>query len=151
MSDYVLGGRTAATAATANVVGAALWNPHSTIPLRVTEISWAKTVATVDNLALIRITARGTASATATPVIGNDLLRGVAPPSGAVLDVTYSAQPTLDGAVYLYRWNLPAAIGAGIFWSFRSVIRIPPGTGLALVTPVAVVLQPADVTFSWAE
>ncbi len=152
MSDYAVGGRSSATAATANHAGAALWNPHSTIPLRVTEIAWSKTVATADNLAIMRITARGTAGSTVTPTIVNDFLRGVAPPSGALLDLAaYTVQPTLDGSLYLYRWNLPAAVGAGIFWTFRTPLRVPPGTGLALVTPPGTVLQPADVTFAWTE
>lgn len=152
MSDYIVGGRTAATAATANHVGASLWNPHASIPMRITEIAWAKTVATADNLAIMRITARGTAGSTVTPTIVNDVFRGVAPPSGALLDLAaFTGQPTLDGAVYMHRWNLPAAVGAGIFWALRTPIRVPAGTGLALVTPVATILQPADVTFSWSE
>ena len=148
----MLGGRTAATAATANVAGCALWNPHASIRLRVYEIWWCKTVATVDNLALVRISARGTATSSITAVQANETDYAGAPTSGAILDVTYSAQPTIiSSTAPLMRWNLPAAVGSGAIWSFPEEIEIPAGQGLAIITPPAVILQPADVTFRWAE
>lgn len=146
-----LSGRSAATAATINAVGAALWNPHASIRLRVYEISWAKTVATVDNMALVRTTTRGTVTTIASTV-DNETDRAAVAPSGAGLDVTYTAQPTIaSAAAPLARWNLPAAIGAGFVWSLPEEWEIPPGTGLAIMTPVATILQPADVSFRWAE
>lgn len=149
--DYYAAGRSAATAATANHAGAALWNPHATIRLQVREIHWIKTVATLDNLAVQRITARGTAGSTITPTIASSSQRGVDRPSGCLIDLaTYSVQPTLEG-VPLLRTNLPSAVGAGMMWSLAEPIEIPPGAGLALITPTAVILQPADVTFRWTE
>lgn len=151
--EYSVGGRSAATAATANHVGAALWNASSTRALWVTQISWAKTVATADNIALARISARGTAGSTVTPVQQNDATYDAAPPTGALLDLAaYSAQPTvISTAAYMWRWHMPAAIGAGFILPWPGALLVPPGAGLALLTPPATVLQPADVTFWWYE
>lgn len=149
MSEYYVAGKTAATAATINNVGGALWNPGSS-PIDVFEIGWNKAVATADELAVVRITARGTATSTVTPTSVNDTENSRAPASGAVVDVTYSAQPTV-GAIYMYRWNLPASIGCGIILTFPTGIRVPGGAGLAIATPIATILQPADVMFRFAD
>lgn len=149
---YRVAGRTAATAATADNVGGALWNPHATKDITVYEVHWFKTVATTDHLALIRTTTRGTASATETPDIDNDDLNLLAPISGALLDRTYSAQPTVSGPA-MQRINLPPAIGAGMIWVFEKGIRVPPGEGLACAVPtgISTILQPADMTVVWDE
>lgn len=153
MRSYMAGNRTTATAATANVAGAALWNPSTVKSLFVTAISWSKLAAVVDNLGLVRISARGTPALTVTAVAQNDVDADATPPSGALLDAgAYSVQPTLVSATaYMFRWNLPATIGAGFMLPFPRCIRIPAGQGLCLVTPPAVILQPADVSFFWDE
>lgn|SRR3990167_3004161 len=152
MPRYAIGGRTAATAATANHAAAALWNPSSTKAIRLREVWVFKTAATVDNHGISRITARGTPGSTVTPsaTTAFDTPR-IAPQSGALLDLAaYTVQPTLGGLL-LARANLPAAIGAGFIWVFAEPIIIPPGEGMALITPEAVILQPSDVTFVWDE
>jgi hypothetical protein len=115
----------------------------------VTAISWFQTAATVSNPAVQRSSARGaTPTATVTPDIDNDWSRAVAPPSTAVLELaTFGTQPTLAGPD-LFKANLPAAIGSGFIIPFAGRgILVPPGTGLCVYTPVAVILQPADVTY----
>jgi len=144
-----VGGRSAATAATDESVGCTLWNPHASSRVWVTEVSIAKTVATVDNPALQRTSTRGTQTVTVTPDIDNSYERDISSPSGIVLDVTYSAQPTLQGP-HLSVWNLPAAVASGRVWRFDPPgLCIPFGTGLAVCTHVAVVLQPQDATYVW--
>ena len=150
MQRYSVGGRTAATVATADNFGAALWNPSTSKVVYVVEVWWFKVTATADNIEISRITARGTATSTATPDIDNDWERLVAPPSGALLDVTYSAQPTLQTPP-LMRTNLPAAIGAGFIYVFARPIKLVGSEGLGIATPVATALQAADVTFVWEE
>jgi len=146
MGRYAISGRSTATAATANHAGAAVWNASAVRQIKVVEIWWFKRVATADNIALQRITVRGTPASTVTPDIDNDLEKVVAPVSGFVLDLgVYSAEPTFSTPP-LAQTNLPASLGAGFIWVF-SGIWIPAGTGLALYTPDAVVLQPGDVTF----
>lgn len=151
--EYSVGGRTAATAATANHCGAALWNASSTRWLFITQISWAKTVATADNVGFVRISTRGTAGSTVTPAQQNDYTYDGAPPTGALLDLAaYSVQPTIiSSTAYIWRWHLPAAVGAGFILPLPAPIGVPPGAGLAIVTPPATVLQPADVGFWWYE
>lgn len=148
--QYRVAGRCVATAATADNVGAALWNPHATMDLTVDEVHFFHNVATADNPGLVRTTTRGTATLTVTPDIDNHDERLLAPITGALLDLTYSAQPTVAGP-YLHRINTPAAVGVGFLWAFPRGIRVPAGTGLAIATPVAVILQPGDVAFVWHE
>lgn len=152
MERYGVGGRSVATAATLNHAGAALWNPSTNIQLSVYEIHWFKTVATADSLGLGRITTRGTPGSTVTPDADNNFGRSKnTPGSGALLDLAaYTLQPTLATPPIL-RSNLPAAIGAGLIWVFNQPWIIPPGEGLCIFTPLAVILQPGDVNFIWDE
>ncbi len=149
---WSIGARSLATAATANHVGAQFWNPSTTIPVFVTAISLAQTAAVVSNPALKRSTARGaTPTATTTPTIASDYERALSPPSAAVLETaTFGTQPTLEG-VPLFVWNNPAAIASGYIIPFETKdmqgITVNPGAGLCIYTPVAVILQPMDVTF----
>lgn len=149
---FSVGGRSANTAATANHVAAALWNPSTAFMISVSEIWMTKTVGIVDNHQINFITTRGTAGSTVTPDIDNNYERQAAPPSGALLDLAaYSVQPTLQTPA-LSRKNLPATIGSYLFWDFRDhPIIVRPGQGLAISTPVAVVLQASDVHFVWDE
>lgn len=153
MRTYSLGGRTVATAATQNHAGAQLWNPSASRTLFVTQIAWSKTIATADNLAVVRTSARGTAGSTVSSALQDDYDYDGAPPTGAVLDLAaFSGQPTIvASASPMFRWYLPAAIGSGFIWPCPAPIKVPPGTGLALITPTATILQPADVTFAWTE
>lgn len=149
---YSVGGRSANTAATADHIAAALWNASSTKPILVREIWCFKTVATADNHALSRITARGTPGSTVTPDADNCWDHNkTAPQSGALLDLAaYSAQPTL-AAPYLCRGNLPAAIGSGFIWVFNEPLVVIAGNGIAIGTPPATILQASDFTFVWDE
>jgi hypothetical protein len=147
---YRTAGRSVATAATADNIGAALWNPHATMDLTVDEIHFFITVATTTNPGIVRITTRGTQTLTVTPDIDNHDERLLTCITGAVLDLTYSAQPTIAGP-YLDRKVFPAAVGAGWTWVFDPGIRVPAGTGLAIATPVAVILGAGDVTYVWHE
>lgn len=149
---WSIAGRPAATAATINHVGAQMWNPSSTKTVWVTAIGYSKTVATADQMALKRSTARGTVpTSTITPTIASDYDRITSPVSAAVLELaTFTTQPTLEG-VPLLQYSLPAAVASGFIMPFESKdlhgIEILPGAGLCIYTPVATILQPADVTF----
>lgn len=149
---YAVGGRTTATAATADNVAAALWNPSGSKSIEVVEVHLTKITATADNHSLIRTSTRGTQSTTVTPDADNAYNRQVTPASGAVLDVAYSAQPTVQGPA-LARQNLPAAVGAGFMWVFDRPIIVPAGTGLAIAVPtgLSVAIVASDVTFVWDE
>ena len=147
--QFRVGVRTAATAATAGHVAASLWNGASTEPLFLREIHFANTTAASANIALRRTTARGTQTASVTPSSDHEVSRAAAS-VGAVVDYTYSGQPTVD-ADELDRWMTPAVIGAGKIWIFPRRIYIPAGAGLAVATPVATVLPVSDVTFVWDE
>jgi hypothetical protein len=138
------------TGAGADNIGCALWNAHGTMDLTVDEIHFFNTVATVSNPGIIRTTTRGTVTTSVTPDIDNDELRLLAPITGAILDVDYSADPTVAGP-YLARYNLPAVIGAGLMLVFQRGIRVPAGTGLAIGSPVAVATTAMDVTYAWHE
>lgn len=152
MRSYMLGTRSAATAVAANAVGAVLWNPSTNRSLFVTQVSWAKTVGTVDNLGMVKTSARGTQTTSLAAAAQNDVDGDSIPVSGAAIDTAWSVAPTiLSATAYMFRWNLPATVGAGFILPMVDPIRIAPGQGLALLTPPAVILQPADVSFWWRE
>jgi hypothetical protein len=147
MARYAVGVRSANTAATADNAAAVLWNPSGTRPIKLLEVWLSKTVSTADNQALVRVTARGTQSTTVTPDADNcfDDTK-IAPASGAVVDTAWSAQPTV-AAPYIARTNLPAAVGSGFIWVLSVPWTVKPGEGIAIVTPVATILQASDITF----
>lgn len=145
--DTVVGGRSAATAATLRHVAAAIWNPSTSKRIRIHGVYICITTAGVANIAIARTTTRGTPGSTVTPDIDNEVERAAAPPSGYLLDLAaFTVQPTVD-ASDLHRWNLPAAVGAGVILPFRKPLEIAAGAGLAVITPTAVVFPAADFTF----
>lgn len=148
MSVFYLTGRTTATTATANVAAAGIWNPHATARIRLVEVWIASTTAGVSNLGLIRTSARGTATGR-TVVLSENTGNDNASVSGVAIDLNYTVQPTyVSATAYLGRWNLPAAIGAGVILTFPEPgLAIYAGAGIALVTPTAVILPVSDVTF----
>jgi hypothetical protein len=147
-NKHYVGGRSAATAATANHAAAQIWNPNANARIFLYEVWVCITTAGVANIGCKRSTARGTAGSTVTLGVDNSIERDMAPPSAFVLDLAaFTAQPTLAG-VDLMRWNLPAAIGAGVILSFPDPITIPPATGIVITTPTAVVFPASDFTFS---
>jgi len=153
---YSVRGRSAATAATADHAICALWNPSTTQRIKVIAFSVFKqggAGAAGDSFRGRRITARGTPGSTVTPGIAQHSTRGVAPPSGVLLDLAaYSVQPTLDGTVDLaIGWVAPAVQGAGIVYPIPGGIEIPPGTGLALIQVAATAWPASEITFSWLE
>ncbi len=148
MSTFMVAGRTTVTGATINVAAAGIWNPHATARLRLREIWIASTTAGVSNIGLLRASARGTA--TNRPVVlSENISNDNASLSAFSLDLTYTVQPTyVSATAYLGRWNLPAAVGAGVIITFPDAgLAIYPGAGIALVTPQAVIFPVSDVTF----
>lgn len=154
MRHFAVGGRSANTAATADHVAALLWNPDSVRSLWVEEIHIQKsTTATADSHGVVRTsTAGATPTTTVTPDLDNDFEREITPDTGALLYLaTFGTQPTL-ATPYMYRGNLPAAIGGAAQYVFPgNGIKVPPGTGLAVATPVAVILMASDFTFVFHE
>lgn len=150
---YRCNGLTVASAATVDHGVAGLWNPHSTLRIRVIEISLVAVAApgAGAGVELRRMSARGTAGSTVTPAIANHDARSIAPPSGALLDVaTYSVQPTLE-ANGLWNWVLSAVIGSGFIYPTPLGIVVPPGAGLVLVNRAGIVVPACEVTFVWQE
>lgn len=153
MKLYAANGKTAATAATIDVAIAALWNPSTVRSLYVKEIQvFKQTAGAADEPLIRRITARGTPTSTVTPTIRNDYDNDIAPPSGALLDLAYSAQPTMTAAEALFGTVQPASIGTGMIWVFGGDgIRVPAGAGLAIVTGIALAFPVSRITFAWGE
>jgi hypothetical protein len=150
--EFVLSGRSAATAATANHVAAQIWNPSTSRPIWVTQISMFIRTAAVGNLAIKRSSARGATPATSVvAAASNDLDGDTAPVSAAAAEFAlFTTQPTLTGNI-LWDYNFPAAVSAGFQTRFdnpnRHGIKVAPGTGLCLYTPDAVILPAADISF----
>jgi len=151
MLSYNVAGRNGTVTATADRPYAILWNASSAKSIYVTEIGVTKTVATVDNHALVRVTARGTAGSTITPDADCHDDNQTSPESSAVLDLgDHSVAPTVS-APYKRRLHLPAVIGSGYVWTFPKGMRVKAGEGLGIVTPTAVAGQACDIYFAWEE
>ncbi len=151
--SYRVNGLTVATAATADHGICALWNPHSTQRIVVTEISLSAVAApgAAAGVELRRISARGTPGSTVTPAIQQHSERAVAPVSGALLDLaTYTVQPTAE-AGGLWGWVLGAVIGCGFIYPIPKGFVIGPGAGLALVTRAAIAIPACEVGVVWEE
>ncbi len=154
MPRYAVAGRSGTPTAVANAPVAVLWNPHAAKAIKVREVYYWKTAITlVAQLALVRISTRGTPGSTITPDADNDFERLVAPISGAVLDLAqFSVLPTAQEP-YLERWRFnDTPIGSGVVIVFaNSPVIVPAGTGLAIVLTFATATDPADVAFVWDE
>ena len=148
--------RTAATAATVGASACALWHPHTTLWLVVHEVTLFATTAPAagSTVVLQRITARGTASTTVTPTIANDTQNGAAPSSGALLDLAYTAQPTVQPTSVtnaMWGYMLPVVAGSGFEKPFPESLRIPPLGGLAVLAGAAVIVPVCEVAFAFNE
>jgi hypothetical protein len=86
-----------------------------------------------------------------TPGAAHDLSGDqVAPVSGWLLDLAFSAQPTFktgDGR----QFAIPAAVGAGLMWVFNTLIEIAEGEGIAIVTASALAFPVSTITVVEAE
>jgi hypothetical protein len=154
MDRYTVSGLSVATAATADLVIAELWNPSSTKSLFVRELGVFKTTAgAADRPKLRRSTARGTAGSTVTPGAANHHAGGVtAPATGAVLDINvFTGVPTLATGD-LHQAVLSAGVGGGLIWNFGDeALEVPAGKGLCLCTGSALAFPVSTVYFGWAE
>jgi hypothetical protein len=151
---YRVRGRTAATVATAGHAIAALWNPHTSARIEITEVALFKTAVgtAADAILLQRITARGTPGSTVTPLIGNADERDIAAPAGALLDLAaYTGQPTVDAsAVPLWGWVAAAVAGSGFIYPTGG-ITIPPGAGLAITQVAGTIWPISEVGFRYQD
>ncbi len=150
MSNYRISGRTAATTATLGNAAAGLWNPHTTQRITLIEFGIFATTAPAagSSFTLRRTTARGTVTTSLTPTIVHDTERGAAPPSGALLDLAFSAQPTIE-LLNLLDFPFAAAVGSGMI--YPCTIEIPPGAGLALCAGAATIVPICVVWMKWVE
>jgi hypothetical protein len=148
MAEFAVAGRTGgATAATADNVGAELWNPHGTRSLYVKQIIVFLTAASACNLGVARSSAKGTSTSTVTPDADSAYNRRAVPATGCTLELDFSAEPTL-ATPYLQRATLAAIVGGGMVFAFGGLgLEVPAGTGIVVATPVAVALPVVDVTF----
>lgn len=153
---YRVRGRTGATVATINHCIAAIWNPHATARVEITEISLFKTTVgtAADALYLQRITARGTPGSTQTPVIGNADERDIAAPAGVLLDLAaYSVQPTADGTVgtaAMWGWVAAAVAGSGFIYPTGG-ITLPPAAGLGIFQAQGTIWPVSDVSVRYQD
>lgn len=148
---YVVAGRAAVTAGgSANLCGAALWNPHATKSIYVTGIFHSVVVGGTA-LYVTHTTSRGTPGSTVTPDIDNDLDRLLAPISGAVLDLAqFSVVPgrsSPEVARFKHDQNNPGPFME--LW-FGDGIEVGAGEGLGLFGHNTNTYQ-TEVSFTWDE
>jgi len=118
MPFYEIGFQTSAMATGAPI--AAL--RAATNALRLWEIGWSCNAATASGVTLYRNTNASYAASTSTSVGQN-----TDPTSHAgtgIVDTAWSAAPTITAASRLRRGQAPAAIGAGVVWTFRNGLLV---------------------------
>ena len=134
---YLVRGRNAATAATADHAIWQVWNPHATQRLKVIQWSmFAQSEAPAAGWSgrLRRTSARGTAGSTVTPTLEHHSTRGVAPPSGFLLDLAaFTTQPTLVAGEIGLGFTFSAVQGSGLVYPIPGGLEVPPGTGLTFI------------------
>jgi hypothetical protein len=131
-------GSVSSSGADAGEAFATLWNPHGSIALRVVKVTAVLNVATATVFGLIRATAQGTPANTATPDTDSHFGRRADPVSGAVANRgNYTVNPTFSGG-YLARIPWASTGNQAIEWWFPVPIIVPGGTGLSLVSTIAV-------------
>jgi hypothetical protein len=153
--SYIVRGRSAATAATADHAICGFWNPHATTRIKVVSFSLFKqggAGAAGDSFRMRRTSATGTAGSTVTPGRETHSEYGVAPVSGALLHLAaYSVQPTLVSGDLGIGWTAPNVQGAGIVYPIPGGIVLPPGAGIALVQVAATAWPISEIVFAWLE
>jgi hypothetical protein len=149
---YLVGNRV--TAATVVEPLACLWNPSSTLELRVLFLSLIGVGGTPGQEPLLRrSTTRGTPGSTITPDIDNHSIHELAPPSGALLDLAdYSVVPTVDASTLMKFLTPQSSIAQGpgkTTWFREPGITIPPSTGLIVDNVGGASIW--DISFWWEE
>ncbi len=154
---YSVRGLSAGSALVANSAVAALWNPSATAVVKVVYFSLfvQASLLGVATVVLNRISARGVAGSTITPVIQNDSKRGAAPPSGFLLDLgVYTTEPTLDGVPLGIGWPNNASLpGLGVTSVIPGGLWLPPGRGVAIINPdgATIAWTSSEVEFTVSE
>jgi hypothetical protein len=148
LARYAVNGKTVATAATIDHAIAQVWNPSGSKRIKLTEMHiFKQAVGAADEPVIRRSTARGTAGSTVTPTSTSEMEQIANPPSGFLLDLAaFTVQPTLATGP-LHSAVIPAAIGAGIMWTFPDFgIEIPAGQGVVLTTGIALAFPVSRIT-----
>jgi hypothetical protein len=152
--SYTVRGVTVATAATADHAIFAVWNPHATQRIKLIQWGVFKVGAGTagDALRLRRISARGTAGSTVTPVIAHHSENAIAPPSGFLLDLAaYTVQPTLVAGDLGLGWVSAAIAAAGVVSAIPGGIIIPPSAGIAFLQAQATIWPISHVSVTVLE
>lgn len=115
-------------------VGANLWNPHGSLPLRVVWVSvdMAGQVTGGVTMRLIRTSTQGSGGATYTPDADNHYSRRAAPQSAAVLRRgDFSTSPTAVGSGLVVA-HLGVPSGSAFHRWLQQPIIVPGGSGLGV-------------------
>jgi len=153
MIRYHVGGRWAAPSVGSEPY-AVFWNTSTTKQLYVQRLVVENDHATIAaNMAIQRVSTRGTAGSTVTPDIDNDAERAVAPGSGVLLELAdYTVLPTFQGP----RMTRPiiSPRGGSLEWRFsdrrgRGGLAVPQSTGLLI--EAASGLATGTLTVEWLE
>jgi hypothetical protein len=130
-----------------------LWNPSSTVALRLVFLGIGHAGATAGmSLRLSRIDGQGTGGTTYTADADDGFRPRAAPPSGAFMKMgNFTTSPTevtpelwritLHDAAANQHWNRE--------WQKRSPLMVPAGSGLAIFSPVA--LTAVSSEWEWDE
>ena len=150
MNHYCASGITVASGATADNAICGIWNDSTTNSIFVKQMHLISTAATLAFPGVRRASARGTSASSVTPGIAADVNHALAPESTCIVDLDYSAEPTLESGDIASTVS-PAAIGSGVMWVFDEWQTVKQNDALVLVTKTAVAYPISRFTVWWAE
>lgn len=144
---------TSVVASANNEPGMAVWNPHSTRRVVVSELGFYKNGTGGDRFNLRRTTTRGTPGSTVTPDADNAWDLDDTPPSGVLLDLgDFTSLPTFaspDLSATILN-TVTGSPGMGMVWTFPGGLWIPPGTGVAVMANSSL-FAPSECYAVWEE
>lgn len=127
-----------------------IWNPSTTRPISLLEVSYFAVGTPGAGMGFItrRSSARGTAGSTVTPGVPNHSRNLAAPDSAFLIDLAvFTVQPTLVSGDLSPQWCAPAIAACGVILPIPRGIEIPPATGLVFVNRAAVIFQDGEWGF----
>jgi hypothetical protein len=131
-----------------------LWNNSSTKRIRLLEFALWRAGTVYSRQLICRTTARGTPGSTVTPTANNAWSGEDVPVGDTLLDLSnFSVEPTIAlPPLFYFSMNTGTGTeGMGFVWANPKGIWIKPGTGVAIIGPLAAVSSSIETYWVWDE
>lgn len=131
-----------------------VWNPHASLPVRLTQVGWQANTAPAAapaSFSFDRASARGTPTSTVTASQVHDEENDAAPLSGLLIDDCAAGTPPTWITPSLYAWSFQAVAASAIVIPLARGLLLPPGTGFGMRGLAGGAITNCDVMVAWEE